>query len=127
MVDLLPKLIFKGFHTYLYSHKTAPFLLLHILLVSENNNYTNYKKWLEARIELSSLLEDDARNMTLLDEVEIDDNLVAYDNVKKDVQQPTETRILINLALKVRPLTTERKTDLIERKVILLSQLIVKR
>lgn len=79
MADLLPNLVFEGF-TYLLV------LLLHIFLGSGNDIYTNYKKWLEDRIGLLSTLENDARNIPLLAEVKLDDNLVAYDDAKKDVQ-----------------------------------------
>ena len=97
--------------------------LLHILLGLGNDIYSKFKEWIDERIEKLSPEELEARNMTLLAEIKLDDILIKFDDLKKQVQNLTTARIELNAVLKNKNLSQERKQELLELKNSLLSQL----
>ena len=95
--------------------------ILHLLLGLGNDVYSKFKDFLQIRIEKISGKESEARDMTLLAEIQHDAALIQFDDLKKEVNNFIQHRIAVNADLKDRNLPTELKQQLLQQKVQLLA------
>lgn len=100
--------------------------LLHLLLGLGNGMCSKFKEFANARIELKSNAEIEAQNMTFLTEIGCDEALIAWDDLKKEVQGLVQERIEVSSKLKQRGTARECKQNLRNEKEEILAKITLK-
>jgi hypothetical protein len=96
--------------------------LLHILLGLSNDALSHFWDWLEERVEPLTADEIQARNMTLLAEIAIEEKYEELKTLKEILTTIVQERIDINSSLKQRGLETDVRNQLRTRKASILSE-----